>query len=348
MKKKTPLNRFVLISFALFSLFFWACESTKNSRSPLPPKNVQRSGPTATKQLSEVKDNLPDIAVVEKEDPLSEDNPMRDLDNKRIIHPGDHITYVIAEEDVDARVLFVADNGSVYIPLVGSVVAQGKTAYVLSRQLSYVLEKEYYSQATVLISDQIPNRSTGEVFILGQVAKQGPIEVPSDRALTVSRAILAAGGFTVQADATRVSLIRRDPSDPTKEDKINVNVSEILNNGRLDLDVSVYPDDFIFVPSKGDTVGEILVTGAVRSPGPYPIPVGVKYTVSQAIFRAGGFDEFADKDSVKVIRHKPGTSEDEREITVNVEEVLEKGRRDLDIQVYPEDVIIVPERWFNF
>jgi len=348
MKTMTSLHRFLLISFALFPLLFGGCESTKSSRPALASQEVRSAGPTATKKLSEVKDNLPDIAVVEKEDPLSDDSPMRALDNKRVIHPGDRITYIIAEEDVDARVLFVADNGSVYIPLVGSVVAQGKTAYVLSRQLSYVLEREYYSQATVLISDQIPNRSTGEVFILGQVVKQGPIEVPSDRALTVSRAILAAGGFTIQADATRVSIIRRDPADPMKEDKVSVNVSEILNNGRLDLDVAVHPDDFIFVPSKGDTVGEILVTGAVRSPGPYPIPVGVKYTVSQAIFRAGGFDEFADQDSVKVIRHKPGTSEEDREITVNIEEVLEKGRRDLDIQVYPDDVIIVPERWFNF
>jgi protein involved in polysaccharide export with SLBB domain len=159
---------------------------------------------------------------------------------------------------------------------------------------------------------------------------------------------LAAGGFTVQADSTRVSIIRRDPANPGKEEKMNVNVSEILNNGRLDLDVEVYPDDFIFVPSKGDAIGEILVTGAVRSPGSYPIPVGVPYTVSQAIFRAGGFDEFANKASVKVVRNKPGTPEEEREITVNVEDVLKKGRRDLDIEVYPDDVVIVPERWFNF
>jgi len=348
---KRSLSIAFLMGMACPALFcFQGCQTNDVAPRASAPAQVEDSGPALPKapKTSLAEDTLPDLESIEKTYPIPPDSPMNALDKEDIIQVGDKLSYSIAEESEKPRIILVDETGSIYLPLLGSVRAQGKTPYELSRQLQVELQKEYYSKATVLVTDFKNAHSRGQVYILGQVVKQGEMEIPSDRVFTVSRAILAAGGFNERADATRVTLIRKDSKDPNKEQKFDINVSEILNNGRLDLDVPVRADDFIFIPSQGDTIGESLVTGAVRNPGSYPIPIGIKYTVSQAIFRAGGFDEFADQDSVKIIRHKPGTPEEERTITVNVEKVMEDGRRDLDVQLYPDDVVVVPERWFNF
>ena len=93
--------------------------------------------------------------------------------------------------------------------------------------------------------------------------------------------------------------------------------------------------------------GRIYVFGQVRSPGPQELPVDEVYTVSKAILRAGGFANYANKRKVKVVR---GGSEKTSPETVILDlvEILEKGHREKDIQIEPDDLITVPEKWLNF
>lgn len=83
-----------------------------------------------------------------------------------------------------------------------------------------------------------------------------------------------------------------------------------------------------------------FVYGEVKAPGAYPLTDGL--TVIKAIATAGGFTDYASKWRVRVLRNADGKS---KTIRVNVWKI-EKGRVDKDIPLEPEDVIIVPERWF--
>ena len=68
--------------------------------------------------------------------------------------------------------------------------------------------------------------------------------------------------------------------------------------------------------------------------------------MSKAILRAGGFADFANQRKVKLTRAKPdGTTET---MIVDVKEVIEKGRQDIDVEVLPNDFIVVTERMINF
>ncbi|MBX9725393.1 MAG: hypothetical protein K2X81_28610, partial [Candidatus Obscuribacterales bacterium] len=64
--------------------------------------------------------------------------------------------------------------------------------------------------------------------------------------------------------------------------------------------------------------------------------------------RAGGFDQYADSSSVKIIRQDPKDPQKQRTIRVNIDAVIKKGQRDRDVDVLPGDVIVVPEKFFNF
>ncbi|NJK92445.1 MAG: hypothetical protein HC904_11795 [Blastochloris sp.] len=56
--------------------------------------------------------------------------------------------------------------------------------------------------------------SLGRVYVVGAVGRAGPIDITSGEKLTVSRAILAAGGFAPFANEGRVKVIRRLGDDP--------------------------------------------------------------------------------------------------------------------------------------
>jgi protein involved in polysaccharide export with SLBB domain len=86
--------------------------------------------------------------------------------------------------------------------------------------------------------------------------------------------------------------------------------------------------------------------GQVRSPGPQEIPADEAYTVSKAILRAGGFGPYADKKKVKLIRGgKSGASS--KPVFINCIDILDKGQWEKDVEISPEDIITVPEKWIN-
>ena len=78
------------------------------------------------------------------------------------------------------------------------------------------------------------------------------------------------------------------------------------------------------------------VDGEVRVPSKYPYTTSI--TVSKAIAAAGGFTDFAKKTKVQLIRPNG------RKQIVNCNKVLDHP--ELDPQVFPEDKIHVPRRWF--
>jgi polysaccharide biosynthesis/export protein len=87
--------------------------------------------------------------------------------------------------------------------------------------------------------------------------------------------------------------------------------------------------------------GRVYVYGNVRGQGPQEIPPDETYTVSKAIIRAGGFGDFANKRRVRVTR-KTGET-----ITVDLRNVIERGRTDEDVVLQPDDQIFVPQRLIN-
>jgi protein involved in polysaccharide export with SLBB domain len=137
------------------------------------------------------------------------------------------------------------------VPYFGLVAAMGKTCKQLASEVKELLEKQYYYRATVIIGlDQINRKRTlGKVYVVGQVRVNGPQEIPDDETYTVSKAILKAGGFSDFADKKKVKLVRGKGADPSKR-TIVVNVAEIWEKGKVENDVTLEPDDLIFVPAR--------------------------------------------------------------------------------------------------
>ncbi|MEM1157868.1 MAG: SLBB domain-containing protein [Verrucomicrobiota bacterium] len=269
---------------------------------------------------------------------------MDTLDDSYRFKVGDQIIYrVIEDQDQEVRRI-VMDTGQVTLPYLGKVMAKGLTAKEIAFKIKPLLEKEYYKQATVLLTLDTQRKFRGKAYIFGAVTQPGAIQIPTDEVLTVSKAILKVGGFAPSADRTSVRVERK--TDAGKKSVI-VNMAEVIDGGDSEQDITVEPNDFIVIANQSSR-GRVFVSGQVMRPGPIPVPAEQPLMASDAILSAGGFQEFADISKVRIIRKKGDGSNDTTEIIADVGAVLEKGEIEKDIQLQPDDRVVVRARWINF
>jgi protein involved in polysaccharide export with SLBB domain len=171
-------------------------------------------------------------------------------DDKYKLRVGDRISFQIIEDRDAPKSLVVADSGEVDIPYLGRVSADGKTCKQLADELKVQLEKDFYYRATVIIALDVANRVLGRIYVWGQVHTQGAIEISVNENLTVGTAILRAGGFADFANKKRVKLIRSEGPDGSTKKTIELNMVEVLEDGKVEKDLPVQPNDFIIVPSR--------------------------------------------------------------------------------------------------
>lgn len=179
-------------------------------------------------------------------------NTMAGLNDKRVISIGDKISLNIVEDETAPRSLSVTDSGEIDVPYIGRVAVGGRTCKQLAQYVKKLLEREYYYEATVLISlDSAGARSVsrGRFYLSGQVLRPSQYELPIEEVLTVSKAILRAGGFTQYANKKKVRLMRSGASKE-KLETIVIDVNAILEKGDAVKDVEIQPEDSIFVDEK--------------------------------------------------------------------------------------------------
>jgi len=171
-------------------------------------------------------------------------------DDKYALRVGDKISLQILEDRDLPKSLVVADSGELDVPYVGRVLAKDKTCKQLAEELKAQLEKEYYYRASVVIALDAANKFLGRVYVWGQVRNPGPIDMAVNESLTVSKAILRAGGFADFANKKKVKVVRAASATVTAKQILELNMVEIFEDGKTEKDVLLQPDDFVSVPSR--------------------------------------------------------------------------------------------------
>ena len=269
------------------------------------------------------------------------------LDDQHEIEATDRLRYQVLEEQSPPVVLAPDQNGEIrFPPLLRSVPVVGKTAKELAHEVKALLEVDFFYRATVVV--EVTESSFREhATVYGQVVGQGGrVMLPENGVLTLSRAISQVGGFAQGADMENVTVLRKNPDNPDKEDRIVVNVAEIINEGLVQNDIPIEGQDVIIVGSREEMGGRYSVLGAVNQPGLYTIEEE-DLTVSDAILLAGGFTDVARESRVKLTRGIEGSEESEI-YYINVRRILEDGIRSEDMLVKPDDIINVSERIIVF
>ncbi len=87
----------------------------------------------------------------------------------------------------------------------------------------------------------------------------------------------------------------------------------------------------------------VYVVGGVAKPDGYEIQPHARITVLQVIATAGGFTDRAYKEYVQIVRRR---SPQEREVIrlslVEVEKAIAKGQGEADLELWPDDLVVIP------
>lgn len=291
-------------------------------------------------------------ASAAEEEALRSQHPAMDFSHDPI-SPGDEVRVTMLE---DPKVHFegtVSVSGTVPIPFLGEFRIVGMTEAEASEALEAELTHRLYQYATVSVS--LLARGPGQVYIYGAVRNPGGVPLPRYSNLTILRLVLASGGLTGWA-APEETFIMRYGTAGGQVERINVNMSEIFATAlpNSERDVVLRDGDIVCVPGLNGELfqfmsaedREVIVVGEVGRPGIIHFGPGELRTVMRAIFKAGGFREFARRDAVRIIRYERDQSR--AELIVNAAEIMEKGYLHKDIEVHPGDMLIVPQRRVNF
>jgi len=175
------------------------------------------------------------------------------------VKPGDVIRIEVLEDSSLNRDALVLPDGRISVPLVGTVAAGGRTVSQIRNSVTSELAPNFANEPTVFISlsqlaapppaDEIPLDSVVDVFVLGEVARPGKIQVADGT--TLLQLFAEIGGFSRFASRKRMQLRRVDASG--QEQIYNVNYKDVLqgrsNIGRMKMvtgDVVIIPERRLF------------------------------------------------------------------------------------------------------
>jgi polysaccharide export outer membrane protein len=120
-----------------------------------------------------------------------------------LLGPGDQLRIDTFGDQSLSGEFRVSDNGSVSLPLLGSVKAAGLTTDGLAQALRDRLKKDNILEDPKIAAEVVTYRP---IFILGEVSKPG--QYPYQPGMTVVTAVAVAGGFTYRAVTDAFSVVR--------------------------------------------------------------------------------------------------------------------------------------------
>ena len=243
-----------------------------------------------------------------------------------LLGPGDLIEVKVFESDKLNTIVRISSRGYVSLPLLGEVSLKGKTAHEAETLIENKYKDSYIKNPHISVF--VKEHHSQKVTVVGEVEKPGTYDYPSRQRLVDALAI--AGGLTESAGQIvhirRLSSVPEDSSQDSSKTFL-INLDELINEGKIELNIGINGGDVIFVPE----AGLYYVDGAVRKPGEYHIKENL--SVRKALLSAGGLATYANKKDLVLMRKTENGNREEIKIDLqnNIDLAEETIIKDGDI-----------------
>lgn len=162
-------------------------------------------------------------------------------DDEFVIGVGDILAINVWKEQEISRVVPVRSDGRISLPLIGEVIASGRTPRQLEAELSKRL-KDYVADPEVTVVVQ--EIRSQKFNVLGMVAHPGSFVLT--KPMTVVDAIATAGGFRDFAKQKDIYVLRRDANG--KEARLPFNYKDVIKGLHSEQNVELQINDTVVVP----------------------------------------------------------------------------------------------------
>lgn len=140
----------------------------------------------------------------------------------------------------------IRPDGKIAVPLVGDVVAAGKTPEQLAADIKVALSDYIVSpNVTVVLTGLNGYAFLSRIRVTGSVGHNTSMEY--QQGMTVLDAVLEAGSVNLYADANNTKLHRRTEEGPVTYD---IRLQDIMEDGDMTTNVLLLPGDVITVPER--------------------------------------------------------------------------------------------------
>ncbi|MEL7061386.1 MAG: polysaccharide biosynthesis/export family protein [Acidobacteriota bacterium] len=248
------------------------------------------------------------------------------------VGPSDRVSVRVAELPSLDGEREISDDGSLILPVIGSVEAAGLTEATLAERIRSRLLEEGLRQATVTVT--VLEYRSRPVSIMGSVAEPGNQFVRGRS--TLLEVLLAAGGLS--ADHGETVTVRRR-ADNGLAAQLEIPVRDLVERGIVDYNIPIFAGDTIHVPRARRITIHFL--GEVATPGSLAFEGGDRPTLLTAVARAGGLTENA---SSRIAIKRLTESGERIEIEADFKRLL--AGRDSDIALQDGDLVVVKESFF--
>jgi polysaccharide export outer membrane protein len=161
-------------------------------------------------------------------------------ENEYIIGSGDVLDIALWRDDALARQVVVLSDGRISFPLVGEIMAAGKTVAQLKKDIADRLA-DYVPDA--VISIEVKQSNSMVVYVTGRV--NNPNRFPVNTNVTVLQAISTAGGLNPFAKKNKIKVFRQE-GDKTKV--FLFKYDEVVDGKNLEQNIALKRGDVIVVP----------------------------------------------------------------------------------------------------
>jgi polysaccharide export outer membrane protein len=157
-----------------------------------------------------------------------------------LLGPADVLEISVWKDENLTKQVVVRPDGKVSFPLIGDIVAQGRTVEELRQAVAEKI-KNYVPDAPVTVI--LLQLGSTKVYVVGKVHKSGMY--PMGNKLTVLQLLAMAGGMTTFADEDDILILRTENGE---QKTIQFDYKEVSSGKNLDQNVVLKPGDTIVVP----------------------------------------------------------------------------------------------------
>ena len=165
------------------------------------------------------------------------------------IQPGDQLAITVLEDETLNRTTLVLPDGSISVPLAGSINASGRSVDAVESAIADRLASNFAVRPSVFVSVTSVSDTglTFPIYVVGQVGDPGMREVEAGTTLLL--AIALAGGLDRFAATKRIQLRRTDPA--TGQERLYIfNYKAVERGGAIQSMITMREGDVIVVPER--------------------------------------------------------------------------------------------------
>ena len=171
-----------------------------------------------------------------------------DSEYEYLISSGDTLNvFVWRNPELSVNNVPVRPDGKISTPLVGDMIASGKTPKQLGQDIAQVLQSIIIDPSVSITVANFVGGYNQQVRVVGEAVK--PMAIPYKKDMTLLDVMIQVGGLTQYADGNRAKLIRRIvKQDKQQELATPVRLEDLVKKGDISANALIHPGDVLIIP----------------------------------------------------------------------------------------------------